>query len=182
MRPSSPNNDEIGRQGEIPQARSKRQRNGQIPGGFVDVEAADDIREHIVLLQRYAAVPMQHREHHREAAGVDALGHASWRGEARRIHQSLHFHQQRAGAVTSHHHQAADHRLRCAREEDGGGILHFLEPGLLHQEEAELIGGAEAVLGRTHATEAAARIAFEIEHRVDQMLEHARAGNGAHPW
>ncbi len=52
-------------------------------------------------------------------------------------------------------------------------------PPLGHREDAELVGGAEAILDRAHQPKARMRVAFEIEHGVDDVLEHARAGDRA---
>ena len=69
------------------------------------------------------------------------------------------------------------HRLRMARQEDRRGIAHFAQALLGHHEHAELVGAAEAVLDRAHDTEAARRVAFEVQHRVDHVLEDARTGD-----
>ena len=41
-----------------------------------DLDPADDVHEHIVLLQRQIRVPVGHGEQHREAVGVQPLGDA----------------------------------------------------------------------------------------------------------
>jgi hypothetical protein len=65
------------------------------------------------------------------------------------------------------------------REEQRRWIGDPLQPALGHREDAELVGGAEAVLDRAHQPEARMRVAFEVEHRVDDVLEHARPGDRA---
>ncbi len=67
---------------------------------------------------------------------------------------------------------------RRARQKDGGGVTDLAQPGLRHREESKLVGRPETVLGCTHDAEAAADVAFEVEHRVHQVLEHSRAGDG----
>ena len=52
-------------------------------------------------------------------------------------------------------------------------------PGAGHLEDAELVGGAEAVLGGAQGAEEAVPVAFELEHRVDHVLEDAGAGDRA---
>ena len=59
------------------------------------------------------------------------------------------------------------------------GIRDALEPGAGHLEDAELVRRAEAVLrGAQHAVRVVA-VALELEHAVDEVLEHARAGDRA---
>ena len=50
-------------------------------------------------------------------------------------------------------------------------------PGVGHLEDADLVGRAEAVLDRAQDAELVAALALEVEHRVDHVLEHARAGD-----
>ena len=50
------------------------------------------------------------------------------------------------------------------------------QPGLGHLEQAELARGAEPVLDRPQQPQRVVPIALEGEHRVDHVLEHARAG------
>src|SRR5262249_40580830 len=49
------------------------------------------------------------------------------------------------------------------------------EPG--HLEHADLVGRAEAVLHRAQNAELVRAFALEREHRVDHVLDHARAGD-----
>ena len=74
---------------------------------------------------------------------------------------------------------AARRRRAGARQEDRRRIAHFAQSLLAHVEERQFAHRAEAVLGGAHVAEAAGRIAFEVQHRVDQVLEHARTGDGA---
>ena len=48
-----------------------------------------------------------------------------------------------------------------------------------HGEHAQLVDRAETVLHRAHQAEAGMRIALEIEHRVHDVLQHARPGDRA---
>ncbi len=69
--------------------------------------------------------------------------------------------------------------LRRAREEDRRWIAHLLESRLRHGEEAELVHRPEAVLGGAHDAVTAAGLALEVQHGVDQVLEHPRARDRA---
>ena len=70
-------------------------------------------------------------------------------------------------------------RLGVLRQEQRRRIGDALQAALGHREHAELVGGAEAVLDRAHEAEARMRVAFEVEHGVDDVLQHARAGDRA---
>ena len=59
------------------------------------------------------------------------------------------------------------------------GLLTPLQPLLGHREHAELVHRAEAVLHRAHQAKSGVRIALEVEHGVDDVLEHARPGDRA---
>ncbi len=65
------------------------------------------------------------------------------------------------------------------RQEQRGRIAHFAQAFLGHREYAEFVHRAEAVLERAHQTKARMGIALEIQHRVDDVLEHARSGQRA---
>ena len=119
------------------------------------------------------------REQHRQAIGVQPLRHAPRRTKAHPIHQRLQLDQKRPAALARHRHDAARGGLGRAGEEDRRRVLHFLESGRRHGEEAKLIRRPEAILGGAHDAVTAARLALEIQHRVHQVLEQARARDGA---
>ncbi len=64
-------------------------------------------------------------------------------------------------------------------KEKTGRIADAPQSLLGHREHADLVYRAEAVFHRAHQAEARARVALEIEHRVDDVLEHARPRDGA---
>ena len=53
------------------------------------------------------------------------------------------------------------------------------EPGAGHLEDAQLVGRAEAVLGGAQDPVRVVALALELEHAVDEVLEHARTGDRA---
>ena len=59
------------------------------------------------------------------------------------------------------------------------GIGHALQAALGHREHADLVDRAEAVLDGAHQAKARMRVALEVQHRVDHVLQHARAGQRA---
>ena len=66
-------------------------------------------------------------------------------------------------------------------EEQRRRVGHRLEAGVGHREEAEIVGGAEAVLDRPQQPEGVVAVALEGQHRVDEVLEHAGPGQRRRP-
>ena len=59
------------------------------------------------------------------------------------------------------------------------GIGHADQPLAGHLEDADLVRRAEAVLDGPQDPVLVVAVALELEHAVDEVLEHARAGDGA---
>ena len=62
-------------------------------------------------------------------------------------------------------------------QEQRRGVRHLGEAAAGHLEHADLVGRAEAVLGRAQQAEGVRAVALEREDRVDHMLDDARAGD-----
>ena len=65
------------------------------------------------------------------------------------------------------------------REEGAGRIGDLHQPGVVHLEDADLVGRAEAVLGRPQQAHRGVPLALEADHRVDQVLERLGPGDRA---
>ena len=83
----------------------------------------------------------------------------------------------RTGATTE---PAMPGRRSARNSADGSGTP--ARPALGHLEQAELVGGAEAVLHGPQQAQGVVALALEGEHRVDEVLEHPRARPGRRPW
>ena len=59
------------------------------------------------------------------------------------------------------------------------GIRDLDQPARAHLEHADVVGRAEAVLERPQRPVRALALALELQHAVDEVLEHARAGQRA---
>ena len=68
---------------------------------------------------------------------------------------------------------------RLAAAEERRGIGDADEPGRGHLEDGELVRRAEAVLRRAQHAVGVVAVALELEHAVDEVLEHARPGDRA---
>ena len=58
-------------------------------------------------------------------------------------------------------------------------VVHGDEAGLRHAEDADLVYAPEAILGRAQDAVIGDRLALEVEHRVDDVLERLGAGDPA---
>ena len=122
---------------------------------------------------------VQHREQHREAVLLEAHGEPPRIGRVRRVDQRLDLDQQRPRALERREHARAGDGTRVLREKERRGIAHAAQAFFGHGEDAELVHRAKAVLHRAHQAKGGVGIALEVEHRVDDVLEHARAGDRA---
>ena len=113
---------------------------------------------------------------HREAPRVNARRDAARHRELGLCDERLHLEQQRPAPLE----HAADRRpdlARVCRPEQLRRVRHAHEPGAGHLEHSELVRGAEAVLRRAKDAVRVVAVTLELEHAVDEMLEHARPGN-----
>ena len=62
------------------------------------------------------------------------------------------------------------------------GSTTSTRPPCAHLEDADLAGGAEAVLEGAHRPEGPLPLALEVQHAVDQVLEGPRARRASPPW
>ena len=65
------------------------------------------------------------------------------------------------------------------REEERRRVGDVAEAPVGHLEHADLVGRAEAVLDGAQDAELVTALAFEVEHRVDHVLENTRPRDGA---
>ena len=94
-----------------------------------------------------------------------------------RIDQRLHFDEQRPAALARHRDHRTRNRLLVTRQKQRGRIADLLQTAVGHREHAEFVDRAEAIFDRAHNAIAAAGVVLEIQHRIDHMFEHARAGD-----
>ena len=119
-------------------------------------------------------MPVQHRQQHGQTVAFQAHAQAARAGPGA-IHQCLDFHQQRPAALQRDEHAAPGHRLAVRAQENRAGVAHPFQALLRHGEHAHLVDGAKAVLEGADQPVGAVRIALEVQHGIDDMLQHARA-------
>ena len=115
---------------------------------------------------------------HREALGVNPGRDPARHRQVRGGDQGLDLEQNRARPFERAGDRGADLAFRRATEELGR-LGHADKTGAGHLEEAELVRRSEPVLGRPKDAVGVVAVALELEHAVDQVLEHARARDRA---
>ena len=73
-------------------------------------------------------------------------------------------------------HEPLGRSPRSARKSAEGSAISC-RPRVVHREDADLVDAAEAVLVGAHDAVLAGRVAFEVEHGVDEVLEQPRPGD-----
>ncbi|MNN02734.1 hypothetical protein D3C81_1154020 [compost metagenome] len=156
-----------------------RQQYRQIGGRLGDLDPADGIQEHILVEAGNARMPVQHRQQQRQPVLLQAHRQPARVGHVGGVDQRLDLHQQRARALLRHQHARTGHGLLMLRQEQRRRVADAAQPALGHGEHAQLVDRAEAVLEGTDQPVRGMRIALEVQHRVDDMLQHARPGQAA---
>ena len=87
--------------------------------------------------------------------------------------------EQRPAALEGRRDDAARRRPVVVGEEGPGRIGDLAQAALAHLEHADLLGRAEAVLGRPQQPQRAVALALERQDRVDEVLEGLRPGERA---
>ena len=154
----------------------------EIDGGLVEGEAPGDVDVDILVAEGEADALGENGEQHQHAVLVEAVGGAARGAEAGGGGEGLHLDEQGARALHADDDGgAAVLAARSARKSaDGfGNIDHAFAA---HLEDADLMGGAEAVFGAAQQAVGMEALAFEVEHGVDDMLQGAGAGDGALLW
>ena len=70
-------------------------------------------------------------------------------------------------------------RLAALGQEHRRRVRHLDHALAAHLEHADLVGRPEAVLGAAQQAVGVEALALQVEHRVDHVLEHLRAGDRA---
>ena len=122
---------------------------------------------------------VQYRQQHGQAVLIQAQGDAARIAQMAGVDQRLHLHQHRSRAFPGGHHHTAGHGLLRAGEEDRRGVGDFLQALVGHAEYAQFVDRAETVLHRPQQAQATVGLTLEIQHGVDHVLQHARAGQRA---
>ena len=104
---------------------------------------------------------------------------APGQAEARRRHERLDLNEQRTGALDRRDDDAPCDPATALLEEDLRGVLHLAQTVIPHLEHAHFVRRSEAVLRGPQDPEGVEALALEIEDRVDDVLQNARARDRA---
>src|SRR4029450_13737692 len=154
------------------------ERPREVGARLVHPHASRDVDEHVGLSERDAAVAREDCDDHREPLRIDTRPDPPGHRQIRRRDKSLNLEQQRPRAL-ERTRDGRSNLLFPGGPEDLRWVRHALEPSAGHLEDAQLVRRAEAVLDGTQDAMRVVAIALELEHAVDQVLEDARAGDGA---
>ena len=156
-----------------------RQRDREVGARLVDPDAAGDVDEDVGARQAGPAVAREHGEDHRQAVAVDPVRDAARRHDLGRARPAPGPRPAAGACPPSSRGRTEPGAARRLADEARRRILDLDQAAGAHLEDADLAGRAEAVLERAQRAEAALALALEEEHAVDQVLEHARPGDGA---
>ena len=131
------------------------------------------------LVQVQPGVAGQHRDEHEHPIRVDPGGRATRGAVAGRGAQRLDLDRQRARPLQRDRDGRACRRRLVRLEEEAAGIGDLRHAVAAHLEHADLVGRAEAVLRRAQQAGRAEPLPFQVDHRVDEVLERSRAGHRA---
>src|SRR5207248_1054403 len=156
-----------------------RQRHREVCGGLGQAHAARGVDEDIVAAQVEVRAPFQHGDQHVEPIEVDAVDRAPRCAEPARRGETLQLDEQRPAAFERDVDDVAHLAQGAVLQEGAAGVAHLVHPAVAHLEHTDLVGRAKSVLLAAQNPEAVVALAFQIENGVDNVLEHARTGNGA---
>ena len=120
----------------------------------------------------------EHGEEQQHALRVGTVHRPSRQPEARRRHERLDFDEKRPRALDGRDDDAAGDTAAALLEKDLRRIGDLAQPRLRHLENADLVRGSEAVLRGAEDPKGMEPLALEVQHRVDDVLENARASDG----
>ena len=123
-------------------------------------------------------MPREDGDDHGQPLRVDPGRDPPRHREVGRRDEGLDLEQDRSGAFERASDGRSDFAFRAASEELRR-LGHPDEAGARHLEHPELVRRPETVLRRAQNSVRVVAVALELEHAVDEMLEHARAGDRA---
>jgi hypothetical protein len=115
---------------------------------------------------------MQDRKQHCQSIAFQAHRQPPRVGDMRCINQRLHLDQQRPAALQRHQHTRTRHPPAALGKKNRRGIGDRAQATIGHCKDAQLVDRSEPVLEGAHHPVGGVLLAFEVEHRVDDVLEH----------
>ena len=166
--------DRFGRYRPFRQRRNQGRGHRKVRRRIAQPVPARHVQVHFGIGEAYAAARLQHRQQHRQTPAVPAHRRAPGGCPARQPHhQRLHLDQHRPGSLQCRKDRGPADRVVALGQEQRAGVRHLSQPCAFHREHADLVCPAEAVLHRPQDTILMAALPFEVQHRVDHVLQHA---------
>jgi hypothetical protein len=145
-----------------------------------DAQPAGDRAVDVVAAELQAGAALEDRDDHRQPRGVDVGGQPPRRTVRCLADQRLNLDEHRAHRPTS---VGTTHvplgAFAALVQEQRRRIGDLVQPAIVHREDADLVGPAEAVLVGAHDAVLARLVAFEVQDGVDEVLEQPRPGDRA---
>src|SRR5215218_6665874 len=161
--------------GLVPHRRSDGERHTEVGRGLLDPHTAGDVDVDVLILEREARPPAQHRAEHVGPPRVHPVGYPPWVGQRARRDEALYLDEHGARPLQkADRHDSRRHLFLPLREEERGRVLDLDHPASRHLEDPDLVRRPETVLERPQNPEALEPVSLELEHRVDHVLEDAR--------
>src|SRR5919106_460220 len=158
-------------QGHVAGRGGNGQGERKVTPGIVDPPAAHHVDVHLQVAEPNPGVFVQYGENLVHPGRVQTPDRAARLAQLRGGNQGLHLDQDRAPAL----HRGENHRARNPRlpaiEEHLRGVVHLDQTVGLHVEHARDMGSPKPVLLAAKDPETTIRVALQIEHDVDHVLE-----------
>ena len=155
------------------------ERDREVGARLVDPHAADDVDEHVRGADPDAGVAAEHGEHEREAVAVDPVARPAAAARAPTATRAPGPRRAAAASPPSRRARRCPARASPRRRSARWRRATSTRPPVAHLEDADVVRRAEAVLQRAQRAVGALALALELQHAVDEVLEHARAGERA---
>ena len=168
-----------GRRGVEARARPGRSRRARSLAGSESRAPADRRREHVVAVQAQAAVLGSTASTIATRDAVEPGRRPPRALERRGGDQGLHLGQHRPAALHGDRHAGARDLAGLVLDEQAGRVGDRGDAVGAEVEAADLVDRAEPVLHRADHPEPGVAVALEVQHDVDEVLEHPRPGDRA---
>ena len=173
-----------GGHGSVGMRRGDGECDGEVGCGFGDFDSAGDVDEDVVGCESEFGAFFEDGDDHCDAVGGDAGDFSSGGADDGACGEGLDLDEENAAAG----HGCGDDRATWGRpppttavvlHEEVGGIGDLLEAVAAHAEQADLVGGTEAVFDAADDAMRVVAVALEVDDGVDDVLEELRAGEDA---
>ena len=148
-----------------------RERDGEVSCRLTGFETADHVNMNVILGKVESGSALKYGREDMQAVYIKAAGFSLWVAKDGFIHKGLDFDEEGPGALHEAGHHTPGHGVATLGEEGRGRIWHFNESAFSHVKDADLVSGTEAIFDGAHEPEFAVRIAFKVEHRINEVLE-----------